>query len=75
MEHQWVTRVNQQTNKDHIIMAYNEELDDDVNSLYSYYPTNVEFTAPFIVHASFDVTSDRKGLSDGSSKTRISLGN
>lgn len=82
LEYQWETKeqedsenkgliINERVEKDHIIIAYSDELSTHTNYLYSYYPTNELFTAPFIVHASFDLTPDRKSLMESKTNKRI----
>ena len=45
-----------------IKIAWTDELDDQKNILYSYFRTNVRFPFPALVHATFDLTSDRNHL-------------
>ena len=45
-----------------IKIAWTDQLDDHKNTLYSYFRTNVKFPFPALVHATFDLTSDRNHL-------------
>lgn len=45
-----------------IKIAWTDQLDDQKNTLYSYFRTNVKFPFPALVHATFDLTSDRNHL-------------
>lgn len=45
-----------------IKIAWTDQLDDQKNKLYSYFRTNVRFPFPALVHATFDLTSDRNHL-------------
>lgn len=45
-----------------IKIAWTDQLDDQKNTLYSYFRTNVRFPFPALVHATFDLTSDRNHL-------------
>lgn len=65
IEHQFEIQVDGETKKAVIALAYTEQLDDNENHLYSYYRTNVRFPAPIIIHASFELTADRKYLIEG----------
>lgn len=40
-------------------IAWNENLDDEISRLYSYFKTNVKFPFPALIHGTFDLTSDR----------------
>jgi len=40
-------------------IAWNENLDDKICRLYSYFKTNVKFPFPALIHGTFDLTSDR----------------
>ncbi len=40
-------------------IAWNENLDDEIGRLYSYFKTNVKFPFPALIHGTFDLTSDR----------------
>jgi hypothetical protein len=44
-------------------IAWNENLDDRVGRLYSYFKTNVKFPFPALIHGTFDLTSDRNHFS------------
>ncbi len=45
-----------------IKIAWTDLLDDRKNILYSYFKTNIKFPFPALVHATFDLTSDRNRL-------------
>lgn len=45
-----------------IKIAWTDQLDDQKNILYSYFRTNLRFPFPALVHATFDLTSDRNHL-------------
>jgi len=64
LEHQFEIQVDGEAKKAIISIAYTEQLDDTENHLYSFYRTNVRFPAPIIIHASFELTPDRKSLID-----------
>lgn len=64
LEHQFEIQVDGDSKKAIIAVAYTEQLDDDENHLYSFYRTNVRFPGPIIIHASFELTPDRKSLID-----------
>lgn len=40
-------------------IAWNDNLDDKIGRLYSYFKTNVKFPFPALIHGTFDLTSDR----------------
>ena len=40
-------------------IAWNENLDDEIGRLYSYFKTNVKFPFPALIHGTFELTSDR----------------
>lgn len=40
-------------------IAWNDQLDDKIGRLYSYFKTNVKFPFPALIHGTFDLTSDR----------------
>ncbi len=43
-------------------IAWNNNLDDEIGRLYSYFKTDVKFSFPAIIHGTFDLTSDRNHL-------------
>jgi len=43
-------------------IAWNDNLDDNKNVLYSYFKTTVSFPFPALVHGTFDLKSDRNSL-------------
>ncbi|KYG28211.1 DUF3883 domain-containing protein [Alkalihalobacillus trypoxylicola] len=45
-----------------LIVAYNEDLSDSKNVLYSYFRTDVAFPFPAIVHGTFDLSGNRNQL-------------
>lgn len=45
-----------------IKIAWTDQLDDKKNTLYSNFKTNIKFPIPALVHATFDLTSDRNRL-------------
>ena len=45
-----------------IKIAWTDQLDDQKNKLYSYFRTNVRFPFPALVHATFDLISNRNQL-------------
>lgn len=45
-------------------IAYNDNLDDNKNILYSYFRTNVHFPFPAIVHGTFDLSGNRNELNE-----------
>lgn len=40
-------------------IAWNDNLDDKIGRLYSYFKTNVKFPFPALIHGTFELTSDR----------------
>jgi len=40
-------------------IIWNDNLDDKIGRLYSYFKTNVKFPFPALIHGTFDLTSDR----------------
>jgi len=40
-------------------IVWNDNLDDKIGRLYSYFKTNVKFPFPALIHGTFDLTSDR----------------
>lgn len=54
------TRKGKYQNKSYELkVAWNENLDDEIGRLYSYFKTNVKFPFPALIHGTFDLTSDR----------------
>lgn len=54
------TRKGKYQNKNYELkIAWNENLDDEIGRLYSYFKTNVKFPFPALIHGTFDLTSDR----------------
>lgn len=45
-----------------LVIAYNEQLSDTKNVLYSYFRTDVNFPFPAIVHGTFDLSGNRNQL-------------
>jgi len=45
-----------------LVIAYNEQLNDTKNVLYSYFRTDVNFPFPAIVHGTFDLSGSRNQL-------------
>jgi len=43
-------------------IALQEDLSNDVNRLFSFFPTKVDITFPFIIHGTFDLDSSRNQL-------------
>ena len=62
LEHHFEIQVDGEIKKAVITVAYTEQLDNNEEYLYSFYRTNVRFPAPIIIHASFELTPDRKYL-------------
>jgi len=53
-------RIGNYQNKNYELkIAWNENLDDKIGRLYSYFKTNVKFPFPALIHGTFDLTSDR----------------
>jgi hypothetical protein len=50
---------NHQNKNYELKIAWNDNLDDKINRLYSYFKTNVKFPFPALIHGTFDLTSDR----------------
>lgn len=48
-------------------VAWNEELKNNIGTLYSYFKTEVKLEFPCLVHGTFDLTADRNHLTKGSS--------
>lgn len=58
-----------------IVIAYNlEGLKQKRQVLYSYFPTDVEFPFPVLLHANFNLNSDRNHLTKGNKANRYILG-
>ena len=54
------TRNGKYKNKNYELkIAWNDNLDDKICRLYSYFKTNVKFPFPALIHGTFDLTSDR----------------
>jgi hypothetical protein len=54
------TRRGEHQNKNYELkIAWNDNLDDKIGRLYSYFKTNVKFPFPALIHGTFDLTSDR----------------
>ncbi|MFN8337177.1 MAG: DUF3883 domain-containing protein [Cyclobacteriaceae bacterium] len=45
-----------------IRIAVNDQLDDDINKLFSYFKTKVTFSFPALIHATFDLSGDRNSI-------------
>ncbi|MGN6603575.1 MAG: sacsin N-terminal ATP-binding-like domain-containing protein, partial [Ginsengibacter sp.] len=47
-----------------LAIAWNKDLDDSENELFSYFKTEVSFPFPALVHGTFELSPDRKKLND-----------
>ena len=47
-----------------IAIAWNDQLDDKCNLLYSYFETKVRLPFPAILHGTFELTPERNGIAD-----------
>ncbi|MBS1778809.1 MAG: DUF3883 domain-containing protein [Bacteroidetes bacterium] len=57
---------NNKQEKDHyqIAIAYQNDLSDTFNRLFTFFPTNVRVTLPCLVHGTFELNSSRKDIND-----------
>lgn len=58
----WSLKTRKGTHKDknyELKIAWNNNLDDKIGRLYSYFKTNVKFPFPALIHGTFELTSDR----------------
>ncbi|WP_316841984.1 DUF3883 domain-containing protein [Pedobacter gandavensis] len=47
-----------------LAIAWNDQLDDQSNLLYSYFETQVKFPFPAILHGTFELTADRNSITN-----------
>jgi hypothetical protein len=47
-----------------LAIAWNDQLDDKCNLLYSYFATKVRLPFPAILHGTFELTAERNGITD-----------
>jgi hypothetical protein len=45
-----------------LAIAWNDQLDDEINLLYSFFETQVKFPFPAILHGTFELTPDRNSI-------------
>jgi len=55
-----------------LMLALNDELDNDIKELFSFFPTKIDINLPFIVHGTFELNSSRNEIND-SRKNRFIL--